>query len=136
FATFTLSVRENGFTEAARDDLYNTIAIWMIVGERQAKCVRQKYYEAILRQDMSFFDSVSTGDVTTRISSDINLFQEGISEKVGLIIQYVATFITGFVIGFTKGWKLTLVLCSVFPLLAITGGLMGKLLAASTLQGQ
>ncbi|CAG8448762.1 17258_t:CDS:10 [Acaulospora morrowiae] len=158
FATFTLSVRDNGFTEAAGDDLYNAviskvklfimlgvavfsvsykqIAIWMIVGERQAKRVRQKYYEAILRQDMSFFDSVSTGDVTTRISSDINLFQEGISEKVGLIVQYVSTFITGFVIGFTKGWKLTLVLCSVFPLLAITGGLMGKLLAASTRQGQ
>ncbi|CAG8589114.1 1899_t:CDS:10 [Acaulospora morrowiae] len=158
FSMFTLSVRENGFTEAAADNLYSTImskvklflilgvvvlaisykqmAIWMILGERQAKRVRQIYYEAILRQDISFFDSVSTGDIITRISSDINLFQEGISEKVGLVIQYVSTFITGFIIGFTKGWLLTLVLCSVFPLLAITGGFMGKLLAASTLQGQ
>ena len=46
---------------------------------------------------------MSTGDITNRINSDSDIYQEGISEKVGLIAQSVATFITGFVIAFTKG---------------------------------
>lgn len=61
------------------------------------------YYEAILRQNIAYFDNISTGDITNRITSDSDLYQEGISEKVGLIIQYIATFIAGFVIAFTKG---------------------------------
>ncbi|CAG8843445.1 21680_t:CDS:2, partial [Racocetra persica] len=60
----------------------------------------------------------------------------GISEKVGQILQYVATFLGGFVIGFIKGWKLTLVLCCVFPLMAAAGGFMAKTLSQDTVEGQ
>jgi hypothetical protein len=37
--------------------------------------------------------------------SDINMIQEGISEKAGLVIQYMVTFISGFVVAYTKGKK-------------------------------
>jgi ABC-type multidrug transport system fused ATPase/permease subunit len=50
--------------------------------------------------------------------ADTAVIQEGISEKIGLMIQFFCTFVSGFVIAFVKGWKLALVLCSVFPLLA------------------
>ncbi|CAG8725734.1 1607_t:CDS:2, partial [Acaulospora colombiana] len=103
FAVFTLSISTNGFTEAAKDDLHSSmisnVKLFLILG---AARVRQIYYEAILRQDISYFDSISTGDITTRISSDANLFQEGISEKISQVIQSVTTFIAGFVVGFTK----------------------------------
>ncbi|CAG8462314.1 5329_t:CDS:10 [Acaulospora colombiana] len=111
---------------------YAHMSLWMTSGERQAKL----YYAAILHQDIAFFDDVSTGDVTTRIAGDISLYQEGISEKVGLIIQFMATFFAGFVIAFTKGWKLSLVLCAVFPLMAIAGGIMAKAISNDTSQGQ
>ncbi|RIB22625.1 P-glyco protein ABCB5 [Gigaspora rosea] len=111
---------------------YLQMCLWMIAGERQANRLRSLYYSAILRQDITFFDTVSTGDVTTRISGDISLFQEGISEKVGQILQYAATFCGGFIIGFIKGWKLTLVLCAVFPLMAAAGGFMASALSKGT----
>ncbi|CAG8663180.1 3265_t:CDS:2, partial [Racocetra fulgida] len=101
---------------------YLQMSLWMIAGERQANV------------NITFFDTVSTGDVTTRISGDISLYQEGISEKVGQILQYAATFLGGFVIGFIKGWKLTLVLCSVFPLMAAAGGFMAKTLSQDTVE--
>src|SRR6266542_728121 len=82
---------------------YGQMSFWMVAGERQAKRIRQLYYTSILRQEIAFFDSISTGDVTTRISGDTNLYQEGISEKCGLILQHFATFIGGFVIAYTKG---------------------------------
>ncbi|CAG8506586.1 14903_t:CDS:10 [Cetraspora pellucida] len=115
---------------------YLQMSLWMIAGERQANRLRLIYYSSILRQDITFFDTVSTGDVTTRISGDIALFQEGISEKVGQVLQYAATFFGGFIIGFIKGWKLTLVLCAVFPLMATAGGFMAKALSKGTSEGQ
>src|SRR2546421_8589209 len=98
--------------------------------------VRNLYFGAILRQDISWFDSKSSGDLTTRISGDVSLLQEGISEKVGLIIQNVSTFLVGFIIAFVKGWKLALVLCCVFPLIAASGGLMAMSIAAFSVKGQ
>lgn len=82
---------------------YGQMFFWMVSGERQAKRIRQLYYTSVLRQDIAYFDSVSTGDVTTRISGDTTLYQEGTSEKCGLILQQFATFISGFVIAYTIG---------------------------------
>lgn len=45
---------------------------------------------------------MSTGDITTRISSDTSLYQEGISDKIGLIIQNFSTLLGGFIIAFIK----------------------------------
>lgn len=58
--------------------------------------------------------------------SDVYQIQEGISDKMGLLIQASSTFIVSFVIGFTTGWKLTLVILAVSPLLAIAGALYNK----------
>ncbi|KAG9306772.1 hypothetical protein G9A89_005672 [Geosiphon pyriformis] len=115
---------------------YLQMTLWMIAGERQAKRIRILYYSSILRQDIAWFDSISTGDLTTRISGDVTLLQEGISEKIGFIIQYVTTFIAGFVIAFTKGWKLSLVLTSVIPLLVAAGGAMAYGISNSAVDGQ
>ena len=58
--------------------------------------------------------------------SDVNKIQEGIGEKMCLFFQWFSTFLTGFIVGFFYGWKLTLVILSVSPLLAISGAVMGK----------
>ncbi len=54
-----------------------------MTGERQAARIRGLYLEAILRQDITFFDlETSTGEVTERMSSDTVLIQDAIGEKV------------------------------------------------------
>lgn len=45
--------------------------------------------------------------------------QSGIGEKIGLFLQYLTTFVLGYIVGFVQGWKLTLVLISVLPLLLV-----------------
>lgn len=52
------------------------------------------------------------------INSDINTIHEGIGDKICIFVQLFATFLTGIIIGFIYGWKLTLVILSVSPLLA------------------
>ena len=58
--------------------------------------------------------------------SDVNKIQEGIGEKLGMIFQMVSQFFAGFIVGFVYGWQLTLVILAVSPLLAISGGVMGR----------
>lgn len=88
---------------------------FIIAGENITKRVREEYLHAILRQNIAYFDKLGAGEVTTRITSDTNLIQDGISEKVGLTISAVATLISAFVIAFVKHWKLTLILSTVLP---------------------
>lgn len=41
--------------------------------------------------------------------------QTGISEKLGIVIQSVSTFISAFVLAFVTQWKLTLICCCIAP---------------------
>ena len=57
----------------------------MVSGERQATRIRGLYLQAMLRQDVTFFDTeTSTGEVIGRISGDTILIHEAIGEKVSL----------------------------------------------------
>lgn len=44
--------------------------IWVYTGEVNAKRIREKYLQAVLRQDITFFDKVGAGEVATRIQTD------------------------------------------------------------------
>ena len=87
---------------------YGQLCFWMIAGQRQATRMRHEYFRAILRQEIGWFDSNPTGALTSRIITDTTTVQEGISEKIGLMIQFLVTFIAGFVIAFVKGWRMAL----------------------------
>ncbi|KIM85661.1 hypothetical protein PILCRDRAFT_776681 [Piloderma croceum F 1598] len=96
--------------------------IWVYTGEVNAKRIRERYLRAILRQDVRFFDKVGAGEVTTRIQTDTHLVQQGISEKVALVVNLMATFMTGFILAYIRSWRLALALTSILPCIAIAGG--------------
>ncbi|PVU93486.1 hypothetical protein BB559_003249 [Furculomyces boomerangus] len=104
---------------------YGQNVIFAVVAERQTLRIREAYYRSVLKQDMAWFDKTATGDLTTRISSDVSLIQEGISVKVSYMIQYLTTFFGGFIIAFIRGYKMALVILSLVPLLVLIGSLMG-----------
>lgn len=85
---------------------------FIYTGEHISAKIREHYLESCMRQNIGFFDKLGAGEVTTRITSDTNLIQDGISEKVSLTLAALATFVSAFVIGFIKYWKLTLILFS------------------------
>ncbi|KAH8910099.1 P-loop containing nucleoside triphosphate hydrolase protein [Coniochaeta sp. PMI_546] len=96
---------------------------FIYTGEHVSSKIREHYLESCMRQNIGFFDKLGAGEVTTRITADTNLIQEGISEKVSLTLAAVATFVAAFIIGFVSYWKLTLILSStVWALLLCMGG--------------
>lgn len=60
------------------------------------------------------------------LPSDIQKIEEGIGDKLSIVIQLFTTFIAGFVVGFIQEWRLTLVLAGVTPLLVLAAAVVGK----------
>lgn len=60
------------------------------------------------------------------IFSDVSKINEGIGDKIGMLFQAVATFLTGFIVGFIKGWKLTLVILAVSPVMGLSAAIWAK----------
>jgi len=103
--------------------IYIATVGFIYTGEHITQKIREQYLAAILRQNIAFFDKLGAGEITTRITADTNLVQDGLSQKIGLTLTAVATFITAFVIGFVKYWKLTLILTStIVAIVACMGG--------------
>ncbi|KAK9467015.1 P-loop containing nucleoside triphosphate hydrolase protein [Lipomyces arxii] len=86
-------------------------------GEVLSARIREKYLEATLRQNIGYFDKVGTGEITSRISADAILIQEGISEKVGYCIANFSTLIAGFIVALVRSYKLALILFSMMAVL-------------------
>ncbi|KAG5527475.1 hypothetical protein RHGRI_028388 [Rhododendron griersonianum] len=112
---------------------YAEIACWMYTGERQVGTLRKKYLEAVLKQDVGFFDTdARTGDIVLSVATDTVLVQDAISEKVGNFIHYISTFVAGLVVGFVLAWRLALLSVAVIPGIALAGGLYAYILTSLT----
>lgn len=95
---------------------------FIYTGEHITQKIRERYLAAIMRQNIAFFDKLGAGEITTRITADTNLVQDGMSEKIGLTLTALSAFFTAFIISFIKSWKLTFILSStVFAIVTVMG---------------
>ncbi|KAG0331724.1 Multidrug resistance protein 1 [Podila horticola] len=116
---------------------YLQMCFWTLAAENQVKRIREEYLHAILRQDIGWHDTGKQSEsLTTRLNSDTQLIYDGMADKVGLAISSFVTFIAGFVIGFVKGWKLSLVLLSCVPLIGACAVMMAKITVQQSSKGQ
>lgn len=73
---------------------------------------------------VAYFDDLGAGEVATRIQTDCHLVQEGTSEKVALVAQYLGTFFCGFILAYVRSWRLALALSSILPVIFMSGAVM------------
>ncbi|GJN17985.1 hypothetical protein PR202_gb05096 [Eleusine coracana subsp. coracana] len=109
------------------------VSCWTIAGERQSASIRSLYLNAVLRQDIAFFDTeLTTGQAVSRMSSDTLLIRDALGEKAGKLLQLSSSFVGSFVIAFTRGWLLTLVMLTSLPLVAIAGAISAQFLTKAS----
>uniref|UniRef100_A0A8C3LMS0 Bile salt export pump n=1 Tax=Chrysolophus pictus TaxID=9089 RepID=A0A8C3LMS0_CHRPC len=106
---------------------YFQICFWVMAAARQIQKIRKAYFRNIMRMDIGWFDCTSVGELNTRISDDVNKINEAIADQVAIFIQRLTTFVCGFLLGFISGWKLTLVIIAVSPLIGIGAAAVAKL---------
>ncbi|KIK97939.1 hypothetical protein PAXRUDRAFT_807077 [Paxillus rubicundulus Ve08.2h10] len=108
---------------------YIFMCIWVYTGEVNSKRIREKYLQAVLRQDIAYFDNVGAGEIATRIQTDTHLIQQGMSEKVALVTNFICAFVTGFILAYVRCWRLALAMTPVLPCVGVTGMIMSKFIS-------
>ncbi|KAK4442563.1 P-loop containing nucleoside triphosphate hydrolase protein [Podospora aff. communis PSN243] len=89
---------------------------------RTVRALRIAFLRHTLRQEIAFFDSSGTdsaGSITSHITTNASLVNQGISEKLGLAVQATSTFFAAFVVAFSVQWKLTLITLGIVPAIII-----------------
>uniref|UniRef100_W5LHI0 Bile salt export pump n=1 Tax=Astyanax mexicanus TaxID=7994 RepID=W5LHI0_ASTMX len=111
---------------------YLQISLWVTSAARQIQIIRRLYFGKVMRMEIGWFDCNSVGELNTRMSDDINKINDAIADQVSIFIQRFTTFVCGFLMGFVRGWKLTLVIISVSPLIGVGAALMALFVAKLT----
>lgn len=111
---------------------YIQILFWVSAAARQVQKIRKTYFRKVMRMEIGWFDCNSVGELNTRISDDINKINNAIADQMSIFIERISTFVFGFMVGFIGGWKLTLVVIAVSPLIGIGAGLMALAVARLT----
>nr|XP_055164487.1 bile salt export pump isoform X2 [Nyctereutes procyonoides] len=104
---------------------YIQICFWVIAAARQIQKMRKISFRKVMRMEIGWFDCNSVGELNTRFSDDINRVNDAIADQMPIFIQRMTTSICGFLLGFYQGWKLTLVIISVSPLIGIGAAIIG-----------
>ncbi|CAG2113799.1 unnamed protein product, partial [Medioppia subpectinata] len=96
----------------------------------QIHTIKIKYFESVLKQEISWFDSKSSGDFASRVSADLKRVEDGLNEKLGLAIYSIVAVCLNLILAFIYGWKLTLVVLAISPFTAIATAIMNKVQAS------
>ncbi|XP_038566583.1 antigen peptide transporter 1 [Micropterus salmoides] len=87
--------------------------------------VQGSVFEAVLKQEIAFFEATKTGELVSRITTDTNDMSEALSEKLSLAMWYTARF--GFLLFFmvSQSWKMSLLTCMGLPIIWVIPELTG-----------
>ncbi|MFH0794092.1 MAG: ABC transporter ATP-binding protein [bacterium] len=87
------------------------------VGQAGMKNLRMEIFRHIQTLSLRFFDRNPVGRLMTRVTSDVQVLNELFTSGIIAISQDVVLLLGIFVIMLFHSWKLTLVICTTFPLL-------------------
>jgi len=99
---------------------------FMTASGRQTKEWRAAFLEAILRQDVGWFDVSNPSELTSRIADATQRVESGMGLKLAELIQFCAQLISGFVIGFVFEPYFSMVLMVTTPVLGVCGWFLQK----------
>eukprot|EP00793_Prasinoderma_coloniale_P000967 PRCOL_00007057-RA len=92
-----------------------------VVGRRIAKDVRDALFVGIVQQDIAYFDGTTTGDLVSRLSSDVNAMVSPVQTVLGSTVSNAATLVGGLVMCFVTSWRLSmLAFTTVLPVSMVT----------------
>ncbi len=87
--------------------------------QRALADLRTRLFDHIFRQDHAFLTGTSTGDLVTRLSSDIDNINQVLSSSIVVILVEGLTFVVLMWVMFATNWRLALIAIIVMPVLAV-----------------
>ena len=88
--------------------------------------LRLALYSNLVKLPMSFFSQKRVGELNSRISSDITQIQDTLTSTIAEFLRQFILIIGGIALLATESFKLTLLMLSVVPLVAIAAVIFGR----------
>lgn len=84
--------------------VFNTSGcIFTIVGARVNVRVRQRLFDSLVKQEIGFFDTTKTGDLTSRLASDCTKVGDQVTVNVNVFLRWVGfVFALLFFVGLVR----------------------------------
>ena len=94
---------------------------FQVVGRRLACALRNELYAAILRAEISYFDSTASGTLTSRLTQDVNQMTFPLTTLLGSLVAAIISLIGGVAMAFYTSWRLSmLAFTTVGPIVHVT----------------
>ena len=108
--------------------VFTMLRAWLftVAGERVVRDLRVRLYEAIIRQDMAFFDQGRTGELTNRLASDTTVLQNTVTVNLSMALRYLIGAIGGACLLLWMSPYLAMVSLAVVPVVAFAATALGR----------
>ncbi|MEQ1565603.1 MAG: ABC transporter transmembrane domain-containing protein [Myxococcota bacterium] len=118
--------------------VFSMVRAWLftVAGERVVARLRNDLYRAVLAQDLSFFDTTRTGELTSRLSSDTTVLQNTVTVNVSMGLRFGVGAIGGAAMLFYQSPRLTLIALAVVPVVAVGASLYGRMIRRVSVEVQ
>ena len=93
--------------------------LMQFIGQKVMFDLRSKVFAHLHKMSFSYFDKNPIGKMITKVVNDVEVLNEMLTSGLILIFSDLFTLTGIFVVMFYLDWRLTLVVCLVFPLLAL-----------------
>ena len=92
-----------------------------VFAKRQGDRFKRKWFEAVMRQDMAWYDINDPTEIPGRIASSIPIYEKGFGLKLAEAVQFTVTFLTALIAGFYYNPYISLFTMGLSPLVVYTG---------------
>jgi len=108
--------------------IFSFFRVWFFakVSERSMRDIRLALYGRLVNLPMTFYDKRRTGELISRITSDVSLLQDTFSVTLAELFRQVITLLAGTVFLIYTTPKLTLFMLATFPVLVVIAMVFGK----------
>ncbi|KAJ8435231.1 hypothetical protein Cgig2_028417 [Carnegiea gigantea] len=99
-----------------------------VAGCKLIQRIRSMCFEKVVHMEVSWFDQPehSSGAIGARLSADAATVRALVGDALGLLVQNLATAISGLLIAFLANWQLSLIILVLIPLIGLNGYLQMK----------
>jgi len=97
----------------------------VLVGQRIMRDLRARLYSHLQGMPLKFFTSTRTGEIQSRLLSDVGGVQGVLSDTVANLLSNVTTVASTLVAMFLMDWRLTLMAVGILPVFALVAARIG-----------
>lgn len=105
---------------------YFRVVLFVNVTEKSLALLRQETYNHLIKLPLKFFEKRRVGELNSRISSDVTLLQETLTDTLAEFIRQIIIIIGGITLLAITSIKLTIFMLAVLPVTMVLARIFGR----------